>query len=1151
MSFVRRTNNATHRDRLRIFALSVLSLLCASATAYALDPNRRISQYGHTAWRVDEGRIPVGSPITQTTDGYIWIGSSEGLLRFDGVRFVPQRMPGQRLPGRGVTALLGASDGSLWIGTTGGLSHLKDGQLKIYTDPAHPSGISAIIEDRSATIWATRYGPAARSEGPLCSVSRETLRCFGTTDGIPVRYGLGLAADRDGQLWFGSTVLCRWKPGAPATTYFDGVSDKLPRGDGVVDVAVSPSGTAWATIDGTGPDLGVRQYSGGTWSSYVAVGFDGSKVRSHTLLFDREGALWVGADNDGIYRIHDGAADHYTASDGLSGNSVSFFHEDREGNMWVRTEGGLDMFHNTSVIGYTAQHGLAGADFRSVLALRDGSVWLASAEAVDVLRQRRGSTSVSDRLLAGHGITAMQEDHSGAVWLGVDHRLLVFQRGRFREISGRDGHPLAGEGWINAIAEDGDHRIWLVTSSGGFFKVEDGKVEERALPDSLRDWRAVVAGRNGLWLAAATGLLSHYVDGRFEAVPLGDSQGPLQIYALFVDADDSVLVSTVRGLYRWSNGQLSALTAENGLPCDVVHSAIMDDHRALWLFAQCGFVRIDAGELAKWRERPHARLIVTFFDALDGAHSGIGASFQPTSVKTPDGRLWFASTSRMHVVDPVGLFQNSVPPPVHVEQITADDTTYDAANGLRLPPRIRDLAIDYTALSLVAPEKVRFRYKLEGYDDAWRDAGNRRQAFYTNLGPRRYRFRVMASNNSGVWNEEGASLQFLIPPAWYQTNGVRALSAVAVIAGLCALYQFRVEHLRRRERQLREAIDTIPAMAWMAERDGTTRYVNRRWVDYTGLSETVTSSTHWRHVIHPEDLDRVERRSAASFAGGDAFEEEARFRGADGEYRWFLNRALPLRDKRRKVLKWYGISTDIEDRKRAEGLQADLAHMNRVSTLGELAASLAHELKQPIAAAITDGQTAVRWLKRDNPDVDEARQATERMVSAGQRASTIIDHLRSLYEKRPPQREPVDANEIIGEMVVMLRGQANRSAVSIGADLALDLPRVKADRVQVQQVLMNLMLNGIEAMLDAGGVLTVTSRPGDGHVVISVSDTGAGLPADAADRIFDAFFTTKPHGSGMGLAISRSIVDSHDGRLWVTSNDGPGASFHFSLPTVR
>jgi PAS domain S-box-containing protein len=327
--------------------------------------------------------------------------------------------------------------------------------------------------------------------------------------------------------------------------------------------------------------------------------------------------------------------------------------------------------------------------------------------------------------------------------------------------------------------------------------------------------------------------------------------------------------------------------------------------------------------------------------------------------------------------------------------------------------------------------------------------------------------------------------------------------------------------------------------------------VNRLWVDYTGLSETVTSSTHWRHVIHPEDLDRVERRSAASFAGGDAFEEEARFRGADGEYRWFLNRALPLRDKRRKVLKWYGISTDIEDRKRAEGLQADLAHMNRVSTLGELAASLAHELKQPIAAAITDGQTAVRWLKRDNPDVDEARQATERMVSAGQRASTIIDHLRSLYEKRPPQREPVDANEIIGEMVVMLRGQANRSAVSIGADLALDLPRVKADRVQVQQVLMNLMLNGIEAMLDAGGVLTVTSRPGDGHVVISVSDTGAGLPADAADRIFDAFFTTKPHGSGMGLAISRSIVDSHDGRLWVTSNDGPGASFHFSLPTVR
>jgi signal transduction histidine kinase len=292
-----------------------------------------------------------------------------------------------------------------------------------------------------------------------------------------------------------------------------------------------------------------------------------------------------------------------------------------------------------------------------------------------------------------------------------------------------------------------------------------------------------------------------------------------------------------------------------------------------------------------------------------------------------------------------------------------------------------------------------------------------------------------------------------------------------------------------------------------------------------------------------------------SLATGEPFENEVRYRRADGQYRWFLARAVPLRDERSKILRWYGISTDIEDRKRVEEererLRADLAHVNRVSMLGELAASVSHELKQPIAAAMTDAKTCVRWLKRDQPSVEEAIAAAMRIVNDGSRATEIIERLRSLYKKELPQRELVEVNEIIREMVELLRAEANQYAVSIRTDLVADLPKITADRVQLQQVFMNLILNAIEAMRETGGILTVKTQLGeDGQLLISVSDTGVGLPKEKTEQIFDAFFTTKSQGSGMGLSISRSIVKSHGGRLWATANNGRGATFHFTLPTA-
>jgi PAS domain S-box-containing protein len=491
----------------------------------------------------------------------------------------------------------------------------------------------------------------------------------------------------------------------------------------------------------------------------------------------------------------------------------------------------------------------------------------------------------------------------------------------------------------------------------------------------------------------------------------------------------------------------------------------------------------------------------------------------------------------------------------------------------------------------------------------------------------------------------------------------------------------RTSELRRSEKELRDVIDTIPAIVWGALPDGSNFYVNSRFVEYAGMSPEQIAGSGWHAATHPDDLPRHLDTWLAAVATGHIFETEVRFRRRDGQYRWHLCRGLPLRNENGSIVRWYGVLADIEDRRRAEQalqtseayltdaqrlshigswafnaagfeywsselfrihgldpssepptteeyvalvhpedrefvaqqiqkmladrrgfdftkrivrpdgkiryircagrpmsgaglpqrfvgsavdvteqeqfeqererlrqLEADIAHMNRISMMGEMAASLAHEVSQPIAAAINDASACRRWLTRDTPNLEEAREAARNVVESAGRAAQIIDRLRSFYKKGgPPRRELVDLNEVALEMLMLLRDQAKQEAIALRTKL-VELPKVTADRVQLQQVFTNLMLNGIEAMKETGGELILASQLLDnGDVLISVSDTGAGLPDGNADQIFTAFFTTKPQGTGMGLAICRSIIESHGGRLWATGNAGPGATFYFRL----
>jgi PAS domain S-box-containing protein len=358
---------------------------------------------------------------------------------------------------------------------------------------------------------------------------------------------------------------------------------------------------------------------------------------------------------------------------------------------------------------------------------------------------------------------------------------------------------------------------------------------------------------------------------------------------------------------------------------------------------------------------------------------------------------------------------------------------------------------------------------------------------------------------------------------------------------------------RQAERELQVTIDTIPALVVRYRRDGSPEYVNQTWRTYTGRPQDPS-----RGAVHPDDLPKLDAAWRNHLATGKPFEMEHRLRRADGEYRWFFFRRVPLRDENAQVIRWYGAAHDIDDQKRAgralQTAQAELAHVTRVTTLGEMSASIAHEVNQPLAAIVTNSEAALRWLGRDVPDLEEARAAIGQVVKEVRRAGEVIRRIREFSKKTNPQTARLDINEVLEEAVTLLRHEALRHQVTMELELESGFLPVRGDRIQLQQVIINLAMNGMQAMAtvhDRHRMLVMrTHRQQSERVLVAVEDVGIGVKPEDADQLFNAFYTTKPGGLGMGLAICRSIIEAHGGRLWAEANVPRGAIFSFTVPAV-
>ncbi len=793
------------RDRPRLrgarfasFCVFALWLLW-SAPCHAATSIQRLSQHGHAAWRTQDGLFSSPNGVAQTTDGYLWIGTSAGLVRFDGVRFVPwNTFPGLSTEGWNIEALLAASDGSLWIAGRQSVVQLKDGGATQY---ASPGIVMGLVEDSAGAVWFAKSRVNGQG-GPLCKVAMGQLACYGKPE-LPIVNASALSWSPRNGLWLGSvSTLCQWSAQGSSRCFLQDQLKSSESLSGVTSILSARDGTLWVGMSKSGPDLGLGQFINGKFKSYAVPGFDGSALSVSSLIEDRAGSLWVGTADQGLVRIHEGQVERFASANGLSGNVVADggLFEDHEGTVWVVTSAGLDAFRPLAVSVFSMKEGLPSEGVESVLPARDGTVWVGNF-VLSTLVQDRVLPPLLPALFGNRTATSLLEDHAGRIWIGLDNTLNVFEKGKLKRIVTADGNDL---GVVEIMLEDSDNDVWVVTAleSRRVFRVRNFVVEEEVAPAKLGEPSVFVPSPSGgMWLGYKNGNIASYHRGELNTLA-ADAVSSGSIRSLLADPDGTLLATTAKGLLVQRGSSRKLLGIQNGLPCEGLFELLRDANHAVWLTSGCGIIRLANDALENGLANPGLKIPYRLFDVTDGVQPGL-ASFVPSIAKGPDGRLWIPNGKVIQMIDPAAVERRGAPPPVRIEELTADRVAVAPAELMKLPSRTRDIDIRYTALSFVVPQKIRFQYRLEGRDDAWQDAGTRRQAFYTDLPPGRYRFRVKASNSDGVWNDAGASLDFEIVPTFYQTTWFAAL---CVALSAAALYGFYVARLRQVANRLRERL---------------------------------------------------------------------------------------------------------------------------------------------------------------------------------------------------------------------------------------------------------------------------------------------------------------------------------------------------------
>jgi ligand-binding sensor domain-containing protein/signal transduction histidine kinase len=828
-------------------------LLTFSQLAMALDPHRSLDHYGHQIWRTDSG-LPQNTvhSILQTRDGYLWLGTDGGLVRFDGIDFLTfdaENTP--QLESDTVYDLREDASGTLWISTAAGLLSYRNGAFAAYT---MAQGLPAATvwfsyQDRQHRIWAiTPAGPAFLNGKGFAAVA-------GAQGAGPLNRH-ALAEDASGMLWLGGSGLFALDLRAATPR----LALHLLNGIAVGAVELDPQGTLWI---GTGE--GLARYAqgtlaavpllpsktevtaldpdaaGGMWvgtaSGLVHVVKEGAALllrpnglgvdrmnRVDRFFRDRQGVLWIASER-GVFRLSGNRVESFAPDSALAGNRVLSMYEDREGDLWVGTDsGGLNMLRDQRFTTYTTKDGLSGNFVRCVLQSSTGELWIGTDGAGLNRRTSSGFAHfTTEDGLSSNVILSLAGGAGGDLWVGTPDGLNLLRpspgaKGRVERFTSADGLP---DDFIRSLYTDRDGSLWVGTRHGLAHRVGDKFTTYSSLDGLGSDFiGAILRDDPGgdLWVGTSGGL-SRLHDGLFTNYTVQQGLSNNVVTAIAGDGRGTLWLATNGGgLNRLRQGTIQAFPfGAQGLP-GTIYGALEDARGHLWLSAQTGIFRVAIAQLDAYAGGAASSIAVTAYGTADGLNirEGSGGG-HPAAWKLADGSLWFATPDGVSFLDPDQAPENRVPPPVVLEKVLVDDQVRALDQELTVKPGANRLEFQYAGLSFAAPRKVEYRYQLQGFDRNWIEAGTRRAAFYTNLPPARYRFRVLAANNDGVWNTTGASFDLRLLPHYYQTYWFySALALASLLLGYLA-YRWRVRQveaqwgavLAERGRLAREIHDTL------------------------------------------------------------------------------------------------------------------------------------------------------------------------------------------------------------------------------------------------------------------------------------------------------------------------------------------------------
>ena len=1080
----------------------VLTLFSATPAAAALDPSRLFTQYTQNVWSTDAG-LPHNSvtAIAQTPDGYLWLGGEEGLARFDGVRFSvfdTQNTP--NLKSNQITALLVDTNKNLWIGTNGGgLTLFSNGKFTNYSSRNGLSNdsILSLYEDLKGNLWIGTQGAGLNcfrngvfskpiGQGPLVSaavfsiggdssgtlwlgtlgglirLSRNQVKVYTKQDGLPSDYIKSVYIDRTDEVWVGTNGggLSHFVNGHFTTyTTHDGLSSNA-----IWSIYKDSVGTLWiATIDG-----GLNRFRNGRFSSYSEK--NGLAIdRVFTCFEDKEGDFWIGTGGAGLVRLKSGPFTSIGKLEGLSQDMVLPIYEDSQGAVWAGTNGGgLNRVKDGQVTTYTTQHGLLDNHVFALAGDKEGSLWIATSRGLDRMKNGKFTPFTTSSGLPGGIVLCLYEDRHGVLWAGSRGGLSRFEGGRFKTYTTADG---LSNDYVTAIYEDNAGTLWVGTGGGGVDKFQAGHFTN---------------------YSSKSGLSSD------------------NIRCLNGDADGTLWIGTSGGgLDRLKNGHFTIYTTRVGLFDDELFEILPDRYGYLWMSSNKGIFRVSKQGLEAYSEGRLKSITSDVYGTSDGLKSKeCNGGFQPAGWATHDGRLLFPTMKGgIAMVNPSDIKLNPIPPPVAIERVSIDGVEFNPALPFRAKPGKGRLEFEFTALSLVSPEKIRFKYKLDGFDHEWVDAGTRRAAYYTNISPGEYRFSVIACNNDGIWNQEGASVPFTLSPHFYQTPIFTGLCVASLAALSLGVYRLRINHLIANEKKL-------------------VRLVNERT---QSLREEVEAKERARTELAQaqQHLMELSRRSGMAEVATGVLHNVG------------------------NVLNSINVGTSVIGEK-MRGVRLD----NLASAI-KLLEENAHDLSHFVSSD-PKGQRLLPYLAKLTQHLQMERQQILQEVDA---LTTHVDHVKEIvatqqdYAKTSALVEMVSLPKVVEDAYRMVEPSFQRHYVKFRAEYH-NVPNVPVARHKVIDILVNLFSNAKQAVIDQKGperLVHVTVEPnGEQYVRVIVKDTGVGLPPENLTRIFAHGFTTKPDGHGFGLHSGALAAQQMGGSLRAESEGvGRGATFILELPTAE